>query len=274
VTPGLGEGRLLGPPGERLHAVHRVAGVAATPALLVHGFPSNLVAWTRVVERLPPERGFVAVDLLGLGRSDRNHGVAHSPAAHAGRIAAILDALGMDRVVAVGLSYGGAGAQWLAATHPERVHRLVLVASVDAGRAEDLRRHWRLQALAMRAGLLVPPLARRVLTAGMRAESMDPATLTPAVVDAYLRPLLRAGTGRSLWAYGRDAASDGPLDHRRIGAPTVLVHGTRDGSVPIAVGRRLAAAIPGARLHEVDGGRHLLTWDRPDLLAELITDER
>jgi pimeloyl-ACP methyl ester carboxylesterase len=271
---GAAVGRLLGPSGERLFVVeHGVASAAQPSVLLVHGFPSNLVAWSRVLERLPPDRHVIAVDLLGLGRSDRNPAASHAPSAHADRLWGLLEDLGVARLTAAGLSYGGAVVQWLAATHPQRVIRLVLVASVDASRPADLTRLWRLQALAMMAGLSVPPLARAVLAAGLRQEAMESATVTAALVDAYLGPLLRRGTRRSLWAYGRDAARERPLDLERIVVPTSILAGTADGIVPIATAHALAAAIRSASLIEIEGGRHLLAWERPEDIAAAIAGE-
>jgi pimeloyl-ACP methyl ester carboxylesterase len=118
----------------------------------------------------------------------------------------------------------------------------------------------------------VPPLARRVLALGLRSEAMDPRIVTSALVDAYLSPLLRPGTRRALWAYGRDAAGEAPLDLGRIRADTRILAGTADRIVRIATARRLVRAIPGARIDEVAGGRHLLSWDRPDAIAAAILD--
>ena len=69
-----------------------------------------------------------------------------------------------------------------------------------------------------------------------------------------------AGYGAQLAAAaGHDAAA-------RLGAiavPTLVVHGAEDRMVPPANGRALAAAIPGARLLEVEDAAHLYTTDEP-----------
>jgi pimeloyl-ACP methyl ester carboxylesterase len=49
-----------------------------------------------------------------------------------------------------------------------------------------------------------------------------------------------------------------------------VVVGTLDLLTPPRLGRALAAAIPGARLVEVPGAGHMLPFEEPDLLAELI----
>jgi pimeloyl-ACP methyl ester carboxylesterase len=49
-----------------------------------------------------------------------------------------------------------------------------------------------------------------------------------------------------------------------------VVHGTADAVVPVAAGRMLAGAIPGAVWHELDGASHAPTVTRPDEVAEVV----
>ena len=55
-----------------------------------------------------------------------------------------------------------------------------------------------------------------------------------------------------------------------VAVPTTVVVGSRDLLTPPRLGRALAAAIPGARLVEVPGAGHMLPYEEPDRLAELI----
>jgi pimeloyl-ACP methyl ester carboxylesterase len=55
-----------------------------------------------------------------------------------------------------------------------------------------------------------------------------------------------------------------------VAVPTTVVVGSRDLLTPPRLGRAIAAAIPGARLVEVPGAGHMLPFEEPDLLAELI----
>jgi pimeloyl-ACP methyl ester carboxylesterase len=69
-------------------------------------------------------------------------------------------------------------------------------------------------------------------------------------------------------------AEPGRLVRDRLGeirAPTVVVHGTADPMFPLAHGRVLAAAIPGARLLALDGFGHAALPRRfwPELLAAM-----
>lgn len=102
--------------------------------LLLHGYASNAQAWRAVMERLDGRFQMAAPDLTGFGCSTRYPTRPLTGDAYAERLVGILDALGWARAHVVGQSWGGGLAHRLAAAHPDRVDRLVLVATVDPSR--------------------------------------------------------------------------------------------------------------------------------------------
>jgi pimeloyl-ACP methyl ester carboxylesterase len=102
----------------------------AAPFLLVHGLASNARLWDGVAERLA-ERGHpaVSVDLRGHGRSSKPEGPYEVPTV-ADDLAALIEALGLDRPVVAGQSWGGNVVLELAARHPALVRG---IACVDGG---------------------------------------------------------------------------------------------------------------------------------------------
>lgn len=103
------------------------------PLLLLHGGLGNIQMFGPALTALAQEREVIAVDLHGHGRTeigDRPISLIDSGA----DMAVILDELGYEQVDALGYSFGGGVAFQLAAQHPQRVHRLVLV---SAGFARD-----------------------------------------------------------------------------------------------------------------------------------------
>ena len=117
--------------GLKIHA--NTWGVFSSPArtvFLVHGLSANGMCWAAFGPELA-ERGWfvVAPDLRGRGFSDKPaHG--YGTPLHANDLLAIADQLGVDRLNLVGHSLGAVISMFLAAIHPERAGRLVLV---DAG---------------------------------------------------------------------------------------------------------------------------------------------
>jgi pimeloyl-ACP methyl ester carboxylesterase len=103
---------------------------AGAPFLLVHGLASNARLWDGVGAHLAADgHRVVAVDLRGHGRSDRGDG-DFGHAAVADDLVAVADALGLDRPVLAGQSWGGNVVVHAAARHPDRWRA---VAAVDGG---------------------------------------------------------------------------------------------------------------------------------------------
>lgn len=101
-------------------------GEGSTPTVLaLHGITSTHLAWSEVALRAP-DLNVIAPDLRGRGRSADLPGL-YGFAAHVADLVALLDAVGCERALVAGHSMGGFLAVALAAAHPERVSRLVLV---------------------------------------------------------------------------------------------------------------------------------------------------
>jgi epoxide hydrolase 4 len=116
------------PSGLRLHLVE--AGPPDGPlTVLLHGFPESSYGWRHQIGPLA-DAGLhvVAPDQRGYGRSDKPRGVgAYRMDRLAGDVVGLIEALGAERAHVVAHDWGGAVAWYLAAAHPERVERLVIL---------------------------------------------------------------------------------------------------------------------------------------------------
>src|SRR4051794_6872730 len=109
-----------------LRAASRRAG-DGEPQLLVHGLGGSSVTWVEVMDGLREHGPVVAVDLPGFGRTPVE---ADDPLTVQGYVTFVLevaDALGWPRFTLHGNSMGGLVGTIIAADHPDRVSRLVLV---------------------------------------------------------------------------------------------------------------------------------------------------
>ena len=113
-------------PGLRPEASSRGAQPEGRPLVLLHGVASTSRIWLLVGPLLGGRFRVLALDQRGHGESAAPADGYDSPTV-AGDLAAFVEALGLERPLIVGHSWGGNVALEYAATHPERPAGLVLV---------------------------------------------------------------------------------------------------------------------------------------------------
>ncbi len=236
------------------------------PAVLfIHGYPLNRGIWHHQVAQLRGVRR-IAVDLRGMGGSDAPD-LGYSMATYAEDLAGLLDALGVDSAVLVGLSMGGYVALEFLRRWPSRVRGLVLM-DTRAGADSAEGRKGRDAQLA---------LAREEGT-GAVAALMVPKLLAPGAPPALVAHLEQmitrtplAGLAGALTAM-RDRADSTDLLAGLGERPVLVVSGEQDHLIPPAVARELAAAIPGARFELVPGAGHLPPLEQPEATTRILQE--
>ena len=184
---------------------------------------------------------------------------------------AVLDGHGLDAAHLVGMSMGGALAQIVALTRPERVLTLTLISTTLA---DDTN------------GVLPGPTDRYLehMKAGEEVDWSDPHAIgayivtdaeelastrhgfdSAATIEFVHTDLQRARSPQSLINHAMlPSDEDAPGALADIDAPTLVIHGNADPMLPVAHGEALATAIPGAALLVIEGGGHELhpgDWD-------------
>lgn len=97
-----------------------------TPILCIHGITANARCWDVMVSELNPKHTVHAMDLRGRGHSGRPAS-GYSLDHHIADILGVLDELGIERCPIIGHSLGAFITLGFAATHPDRVEKIVLV---------------------------------------------------------------------------------------------------------------------------------------------------
>ena len=108
----------------------RQDGPGDAPALvLIHGNASSSRSWDELAPMLTRSHHVIRIDLLGYGRSAKPEDGSYALPDQARRAGAAIDRLGVERVIAVGQSSGGAAATALAEQRPDLVTALVLIST-------------------------------------------------------------------------------------------------------------------------------------------------
>jgi pimeloyl-ACP methyl ester carboxylesterase len=234
--------------GYRLHYFEATPpdGSPGVPLVLIHGLGSRGEDWAPMVPTLAAAGFHVYVpDLLGFGRSAKPD-VPYSLPLEENVALAFLNAIHLQHADVAGWSMGGWIAAALALDQPQRVDRLVLYDSLtlsfDPTVAQDAFVPTDTASLNRLVSVLTP----------------HPRRLPGFVVRATLRKFHRTG-----WIVQRTMDSiftkKDALDDRiaNVHQPTLIVWGSEDRLIPIAVGQTLHRDIPGSVFVSVQGCGHL-----------------
>ncbi len=243
--------------------------------VLLHGQPGSGADWQQVADRLPDTLGVLAPDRPGYGANTQP---AWGFAAGARAVVAELDAQGIDRAVLVGHSYGGGVALATAQLAPERVEALVLLASVGPGCLTWA--DWMLAApvsgefFSLVAWRLTPWFARTVLAAArlVRRRPLRPDQAVNWQVWAHAHyehgPLWRSFLAEQRALVRELGGLSAALP--AMAQPVLLVADPHDMIVPVRSTRKLAAALPDARVQMLGGpGHHLPCRAAPQIAAAI-----
>lgn len=233
--------------------------------VLIHGAGMDHTVW-RFQTRALAHAGWaaLAVDLPGHGAADGPPPVSIEEMAVLA--VGMLDAAGVARAAIVGHSMGSLVALEVAAAFPDRVDRLVLIATSDR-----MDVHPDLQTAADAADPAAVDLLVGWSHTGAARLGGHP---QPGVwVRATTRRMFERHLARSLGSDLRACAAY-PAGERAgyVGASTLILAGGDDRMTPPGRGRVLAEMVPGSRFVIVPDAGHMLPCENPDVVLDRLRD--
>jgi 3-oxoadipate enol-lactonase len=241
-----------------------------SPLVLIQGVGVGRWGWEPVADRLARRFQVITIDNRGIGASDSPAG-NYSTRVMAEDVVAVLDHAGIQDANLVGTSLGGMIAQELALAHPERVDRLVLVATIPGG---PRSRPMPLGTTYLFAA--APFMTSKAKLREFVQTTLGPTTLRrrPKIARRLVARKLAHPQAESGWRAQTAAGMlFNPLGRqRRISQPTLVVQGTADQIVDPGNADVLAGLLPNARVQRFEGTGHLLYWEQPKRFVRVVTD--
>jgi len=235
--------------------------------VLVHGTGANAdTNWALVRERLERRWTVVRPNYAGSGAT-RDDGAPLTVAGLADQVLAAAEAAGAVPFDLLGFSLGAAVALKLAAEHPDKVRRLVLLGGFAGSADARLQLEFHLWRALIERGDH-DTLARLVLLSGFSPayiSRLDDATVAATVAE-IVATTDWPGMARQV---ALDLTLELGAEAGRIRNPTLVIGCTLDHMVPPAHAQALAARIPGATYASLASG-HLAPVEQPDELLDLV----
>ena len=228
---------------------------------------TGLLTWYPTIEPFSRRYRVVTLDQRWHGQGIRSDEFSLYDCAD--DVAALIDALELDDVIVCGYSLGSIVAQRVWRQHPEHVQGLVLCATTDRFALTPSERVFFTGMGVAMFGARGISRSRTALTAARAtARALD---LEPSDIHEWA---MREFRSTSPWAIGQALAALGQHHSRpwigRIDVPTAVVVGTADRVIAPARQFSLAKAIPGATVHDVDGGHAMCVLEAEKFVPVVV----
>lgn len=243
-------------------------GPASAPAIVFgHSLLFDHRMWAPQVADLSRDFRCIAIDFKGHGQSDEPRS-GMTMLEHAEDYGKVLDHLGIESAVFVGLSMGGMAAMPFALAHPSRVRALVLLDT--SAEPEPAAARAKNQAMAVTARLfgisdfIMGRVNDLMWSKRFQQERPDLVAEWSTRVKALPRRAVYRAVGSVM---GRKGIGPRLADIR---SPTLVIVGDEDKATSPATNRHIADTIPGAELKVLPRTGHIANLEEPELVTKLI----
>lgn len=266
---------------EGQHISYLTAGdPSGLPIILIHGWDGYVGIWETTIDVLSEEYFCIALDLLGFGDSDKPTDGDYSIDAQSRRVLALANALDLQHFVLVGHSMGVMIAAHIAANlSPQRVMKLVSVGGTFGGKLS-----WMIDYVAVPTRVLIrhAPWLLPIIRIFAEIPPVGKAMFRMFFYDMNVIPYSEwTEKRRRVFQAGSAVPSDETristktlnlmTDLHKITAPVLIMHGERDGTVPVEQAKAASDRIAHCRLSILPACGHHPMIERPNVYFDLLT---
>jgi pimeloyl-ACP methyl ester carboxylesterase len=274
--------------GFRQHYVDEGSG---RPVLLLHGQPTWGYIYRRFIPPLAATHRVVVPDHMGFGKSETPADREYTLRSHVGNLTALIEALDLRDITLVMQDWGGPIGTGYAVRHPERIHSLVFMNTVQGYGATGRRDlpnlvdspwfRWILEGLPTgRTEAVLSQLGSTILSVMqiVGLERLD--RVDPTFVRAYAAPFPTPADCKGAIEFPLDAALGRIRDFVREGAggvaairekPALLIEGMLDRAIPAELELADFAGLwPKAPVVRVPGAGHYIQEDAPEVVVPVL----
>ena len=243
---------------------YKETGPQAAPALLLmHGFGSSLQAWDDWSLKLEQKYRVIRLDLPGFGLTGASPANDYSEEKDLAILTHFADKLGLEKFSIIGHSMGGKMAWTLAASQPERVQALVLMAPDGFPEAKDIgTKPYEVPAVM---GLIKYFLPKYLVRKSIEPAFAEADALSDARVNRYYDMLRAPGVRAAILERSNQTIYTDPVPRlKAIKAPTLLIWGEQDQMIPSTNAKSYASVLSNSTTVLVPKLGHLLQEEQPE----------
>ena len=245
--------------------------------LLLHGFAQTCHSWDFVALSLCDRFRVIALDQRGHGDSEWAADGDYSPETQQEDLHAIVESIGLEDFVLMGLSMGGRNSFTYAANHPEKIRALVVV---DSAPETERAGTSRIRRFASQDDELdsVDAFVERVMAYNHRRDPQQ-------VRGSIMHNLKQLPSGKWTWKYDRRLRSPDrnmgrdPQTAQRLWGyveslrcPTLVVRGGESDVLAMDTASSMHERIPNGRLTTVEKAGHLVPGDNPSGFEKAVLE--
>lgn len=247
-----------------LKVYYKETGPQGAPALLLlHGFGSSLQAWDDWSLKLEQKYRVIRLDLPGFGLTGASPANDYSEEKDLAILTYFADKLGLEKFSVMGHSMGGKMAWSLAASQPERVQALVLMAPDGFPETKDIgTKPYEVPAIM---GLIKYVLPKYLVRKSIEPAFVQADALNDALVNRYFDMLRAPGVRGAILERSNQTIYTDPVPRlKAIKAPTLLIWGERDQMIPNTNAQSYAHVLSNSTTVLVPKLGHLLQEEQPE----------